>query len=51
MDAISSQNAGMPQFDPSIAQELWSHCQADPTRGIKLHDYINTIIEAESILR
>lgn len=29
MDTISSQNAGFSEFDRSIAEELWGHCQVD----------------------
>jgi hypothetical protein len=46
MDIISVQNTGLNQFDRSIAEEFWSHCQPDPVRGVRLYQYINTIIEA-----
>jgi hypothetical protein len=51
MDTISSRNVGIAEFDRSIAEELWTHCQRDPVRGVLLRDYITTIIEAENILR
>jgi hypothetical protein len=51
MDTISSRNTGSSEFDRSIAEELWTHCNIDPMRGVKLQDYINTIVEAEHILR
>lgn len=51
LDAVSSQNAGFANFDRGIAEELWTHCSPDSVRGVKLDSFINTILEAENILR
>lgn len=51
MDNIARKNAGFPQFDRDIAQELWEHTRVGNNRTIMLRDYINTLVEAESTLR
>ena len=51
MDTICSKNTGFSQFDRDIAEELWEHSSKDSPRTVQLRNYINTIIEAEKILK
>lgn len=51
LDTLAQQNTSHSQFDKAIADELWNHCVVDANRGVRLDDFVNTIVEAESILR
>lgn len=51
MDQIARTNAGYSEFDPEIAEEMWEHCRTQNQRTVFLRDYIQTLVEAENILR
>jgi hypothetical protein len=51
MDAICSRNANFAEFDRSIGDEMWSHCQMAPNGSVRVRDYANAIVEADGILR
>lgn len=43
LDAIANQNAGFTHFDRTIAEELWTHCNPDPIRGVRLANFVDSI--------
>lgn len=52
LDKISTQNAGVYQFDSNVSNEIWEETlEKNNHDSVRLKDYIVTLVEAESILR
>jgi hypothetical protein len=51
MDQLVQLNAGFSEFDREVAEQLWEHTTKNPEGRVLLKDYIQTIIDARSILK
>lgn len=51
LDDICYKNANIREFDPEVAEELWSECDKNPDGTVTLINFINIVSKAHGVLK
>lgn len=51
LDSICQKNAGINEFNPEVAEELWSETDKNNDGSVSLRSFISVVVRAQSILK
>lgn len=51
LDSICQKNAGISEFNPEVAEELWAETEKNNDGSVTLRNFISVIVRAQSILK
>jgi Ca2+-binding EF-hand superfamily protein len=51
LDSICQKNAGISEFNPEVAEELWMECDKNTDGSVTLRTFISVVVRAQSILK